>query len=362
MTKILIIEDTRDLREDLVEVLALEGYQVLGAENGLIGLDLARQHKPDLILCDIMMPELDGYGVLEALRNDSEIATIPFIFTTARSERVSMRQGMVLGADDYLIKPFMVTELLDSVKTQLRKRAELNEAAERHLASLRESIATALPHELRTPLNTIMGFSEMLKSEAQRIKPDQIYLWAEHINDASYRLYRLFENYLFYVQLQVQGSEKISRRSNEALEEFTFFVETHAQHIAHNHQRLDDLEVTLEPVKDIFIMEKDLAKIVQELTDNAFKFSKKGQHVIVKGKCDDKQYSLSIQDFGLGLTQEKAQKAGAYMQFERWLREQQGLGLGLAIVKHLAQAYGFEWKVDGEENVGTTVFCIFKRA
>ncbi|MEO1644835.1 MAG: response regulator, partial [Chloroflexota bacterium] len=200
---ILVIEDSADLRTDVIDMLKLEGYVAHGAPNGVIGVERAQELMPDLIVCDIMMPELDGYGVLQALRADLETASIPFIFLTAKSEHLDQRQGMVLGANDYFTKPFDAEELLASITTQLKRREEQLAQVQNRIDMLAISIATALPHELRTPLNTIIGFSELLQTEAQTLKPDQVASWSNHIYKAGYRLYRLVENYLYYVRLQV---------------------------------------------------------------------------------------------------------------------------------------------------------------
>src|SRR5690606_30377480 len=165
MKKILVIEDAQSLRRDIVEMLSFEGYEVVGAEDGLVGIERAREEMPDLIICDIMMPGRDGYGVLEELRSDPATASIPFIFLTARTDRVDVRQGMELGADDYLTKPFTASELLATVNVRIQKRVQLAQYAERRLDDLRENIILALPHELRTPLNVILGFSDLMMSD-----------------------------------------------------------------------------------------------------------------------------------------------------------------------------------------------------
>lgn len=120
--KVLIIEDNNDIRENVVEILELAGYQVYAAENGKIGVDLATKNIPDIILCDIMMPELDGYGVLYMLNKNPDTAAIPFIFLTAKAERVDLRKGMEMGADDYLTKPFDDMDLLNAIEVRLKKR------------------------------------------------------------------------------------------------------------------------------------------------------------------------------------------------------------------------------------------------
>src|SRR6188474_1651281 len=119
--KILIIEDNVEVRENTSEILELAGYNVVVAPNGKVGVELAQKEKPDLIICDIMMPELDGYGVLHILNKSNETAGIPFIFLTAKSEKTDIRKGMNLGADDYLTKPFDDTDLLNAIEARLRK-------------------------------------------------------------------------------------------------------------------------------------------------------------------------------------------------------------------------------------------------
>ncbi|NOG50968.1 MAG: response regulator [Chloroflexi bacterium] len=144
--RILIIEDVHALRNDLVELLRLEGFEVQGAENGRIGLDIAYEFKPDLVVCDIVMPELDGYGVLEGMRAEPDLRAVPFIFMTARTDRSDIRRGMGLGADDYLTKPVENDELLAAIRARLDKRVTIEEMTEIKLTQLRDSITTALPH------------------------------------------------------------------------------------------------------------------------------------------------------------------------------------------------------------------------
>src|SRR6478735_4631682 len=125
MKKILLIEDNNEIRENTAEILALANYHVITAQNGKVGVELAQHENPDLIICDIMMPELDGFGVIHILSKKAETALIPFIFLTAKTEKSDIRKGMNLGADDYLTKPFDDTELLNAIETRLRKSALL---------------------------------------------------------------------------------------------------------------------------------------------------------------------------------------------------------------------------------------------
>jgi DNA-binding NarL/FixJ family response regulator len=125
MAKILVIEDEPEMRRNLLTILKLEKFEAMGAENGRIGVDLVKKQKPDLVLCDVMMPELDGYGVLQQLREDPATVSTPFIFLTAKGEKPDIRTGMNLGADDYLTKPVGKADLLSAITARLRRQEQL---------------------------------------------------------------------------------------------------------------------------------------------------------------------------------------------------------------------------------------------
>lgn len=137
---ILVIEDNNEIRENTSEILELAGFKTITAENGRQGVDLALKNKPDLIICDIMMPELDGYGVLHLLRKNVETESVPFIFLTAKTERSDFRKGMEMGADDYITKPFDDSELLSAVEVRLKKAEVLEHKYPSNVSGLSEFI------------------------------------------------------------------------------------------------------------------------------------------------------------------------------------------------------------------------------
>lgn len=139
MTKILVIEDERLVRHSILDTLENEGFQLIEAADGRAGLTWAREHKPDLIICDIMLPELDGYEVLTSLRQEPATALMPFIFLTAKADKADVRRGMELGADDYLTKPFTPAELLGAIAARLRRQEAIVQYAEQLLAVRRAS-------------------------------------------------------------------------------------------------------------------------------------------------------------------------------------------------------------------------------
>lgn len=142
MTKILVIEDEQLVRENILDLLEAEGFDGVGAENGHVGVTWAWDCKPDLIICDVMMPELDGYDVLKLLRKEPATATIPFIFLTAKADKDDFRQGMQLGADDYLTKPFTSAELLGAISVRLERKAAITRQSEKKLEELRKSLTS----------------------------------------------------------------------------------------------------------------------------------------------------------------------------------------------------------------------------
>ena len=180
MQKILVIEDEKAVLKNIIEILESGGFNALGAENGQLGVQLATQQIPDLIICDVMMPVLDGYGVLKQLRSQPLTEIIPFIFLTAKADKGDLRQGMNLGADDYLSKPFRRKELLEAVNTRLEKQATVVqkymsqfERAEELLAKMqdlqqlsetKEGLLIKLIGDLRDPLSKINLAIKMLKN------------------------------------------------------------------------------------------------------------------------------------------------------------------------------------------------------
>ncbi|SIS52885.1 cAMP-binding domain of CRP or a regulatory subunit of cAMP-dependent protein kinases [Zobellia uliginosa] len=166
MKKILLIEDNYDVRDMTAEILELENYQVATAENGKIGIEKARTFAPDLILCDIMMPEVDGYGVFEELSQDQKTACIPFIFLTAKSEKSDLRKGMAMGADDYLTKPFEAIDLIEAIEARLKKNSFLRKEFSRNVQGINDFIKEASKYQNLKDLSADRSLTRYRPKEA----------------------------------------------------------------------------------------------------------------------------------------------------------------------------------------------------
>lgn len=195
-TKVLIIEDNTDIRENIVEILELAGYTVFAAANGKAGVDMAIKNIPDIILCDIMMPELDGYGVLYMLSKHPELSAVPFIFLTAKAERIDLRKGMEMGADDYLTKPFDDMELLSSIESRLKKKAA------------QQSFYSKPLDQLNTLIGKNEGLAELKKTinerKARQFKKNQVIYYE---GDKSNGLFLVINGRVKTIKLAEDGRE-----------------------------------------------------------------------------------------------------------------------------------------------------------
>lgn len=356
MKKILVIDDEEWLREMMLLALRQRGFEVIEAENGEKGIEVARQELPDLILCDVNMDKVDGYLTLSSLRSEPATASIPFILMTGLADQAGMRHGMELGADDYLPKPFTIEALYAAVDARLKKAKTVREEAERKLADLRDNISMMLPHELRTPLNGILAYGEILVADAETISPTDIAEMGQVIYDSGKRLERLIENFLIYAQLELLNSDP--QNLHNLLRKQTPLpaplIEQHARGQAQLAKRSPDLSLDLANVP-MPISDEYLTKIVDELVQNAFKFSSANTPVRVTFADAGNSVTLSIADQGRGFSTEHITKVGAYMQFDRKMHEQQGLGLGLTIVRRLTELHGGTLTIQSQKGAGTVV-------
>jgi DNA-binding response OmpR family regulator/anti-sigma regulatory factor (Ser/Thr protein kinase) len=353
-TKILVIEDEELVRENILELLDANDFYAIGAENGARGIELAKEYIPHLIICDILMPDLDGFTVLKSLRHHSATATIPLIFLTAKVDRTDLRQGMELGANDYITKPYELSELLNAIKTQLEKQAVLVQQSQQKLDNLRKSITLSLPRELHTPLNQVLDLSHTLNNNSEQLEKDEIKAIAGSIYIATQQLNRQVENFLLYTKLEVAATE--SQKFKPAQIGLTSapknIISDCAIQKAQQVNRVTDLHLELQNTA-VKIPEGELKKIVDELVDNALKFSPKGTPIFVIGALfctlsvpHNNLYAICVVDNGQGMTAEQIADMGAYLQFERKVYEQQGSGLGLIIAKRLAELHGGQLTIE----------------
>ncbi len=356
MKKILVIEDQVEIREILVEMLTTEEFNITEAENGLVGIKLANSELPDLIICDIMMPEIDGYEVLNRLRKNPDTEIIPFIFLSAKSSQIDVRQGIELGADDYLTKPFTRAELLGAIAARFEKKEAFERQAKKKLDNLCINISHSLPHELHTPLNGIIGMSQLLIDNFDSIERDEAKKMLEAVYTSGERLYNLTKKFLLYAQIEImatspEGTELL--KNTKAINNTKSLISEIVILKAKKAGREEDLRLDIQDAT-IQIQASKLQTIVEEIIDNALKFSQPGTNIYLLSELDD-TYHLTFVNSGRGMTTAQIANLGAYMQFERKLYEQQGSGLGLTIVKRLVELHGGKLVIESIPEAETKV-------
>ena len=361
MSRVLVIEDEDDLRDNIMNMLGFEGFDVIGAENGAIGMDLARQHLPDIIVCDIMMPAMDGYDVLLGLRSDPVTSVIPFIFLTAKAGRDHLRVGMELGADDYIAKPFSYSELLSAISTRLERHRAIQVEYEQQLNSLRQAIVHALPPELHAPLTSVIGYAERIATQSEKLTSTQIATMAETILRSSERLHREIENYLLYAQLEIMhiDPERVIVARERHLERPDLVIAASARRKATEYDRESDLHLELEAA-DIRAARDTLTRIISEVCENAFQFSAAGLLVTVSARVEHDRYVIRITDQGPGIPPQVIERLTQPSHFNRQLNPFEHSGLGLIIVGHMATAHHGTLTVENVPNAGVQITIAFQ--
>ena len=325
MGKILLIDDNTSLLEEILDALKFEGYDVFGAGNGIEGLRIAKLKIPDLILCDILMPGLDGFEVYRQLKKDSSTSLIPFIFLTALAEQSEIRKGMELGVDDYLVKPISLKDLLKVISTRLQKSVEINNQIQTRLGEFRERVLHVLPHELFTPLNGILGMVNIIKNDTGSISRNEIKEMASRIESSSNNLYDLINSYLNYILISTKYEVDFKKKTITNVHDIIAEV---AIKVAEKYERIDDLMFKLENA-DLRIGYDDFVFVIKELVDNAFKFSQPKSKVVLMNSLDNGHMEIQITDQGIGFPVDQISDTGAFNRYSRKAQEQEGTGLGL---------------------------------
>jgi len=356
--KILVVEDEEPIRELLKMELENEGFIVDVAANGAEGLDKVKSFHPDLIVCDVMMPVMDGFTMAERLSQDQNFKDIPLIFLTAKSDKKDIRFGKSLGAEDYITKPFEFEDLLVSINAKFKKYVERKRTLNERLDEIRKSILYALPHEFKNPLSTMNGFLSLLLDKQYDKSPEEQEEFLKYIKQSSDRLYRLVMNFLKLAELEIieTDDKKIreirSIRNQNWLPEFETIIKDLSEKFNNK------INYTLEGINNPCPFDyNSLNIILTELVSNAIKFSPEDRiEVFVHAKATPSFFELMVEDKGRGIPEEEIEKIiEPFYQYNRKFYEQQGGGLGLAIVNKIVNIFNGELTIESKIDIGTKV-------
>jgi len=350
MQKILIIEDNNVALVYTCEILSMGGYECKGAEEGKTAIEIAQVFMPDLIICDIMMPDMDGYTVFKEVKQIPALASTPFIFLTALAAEGDLRKGMNLGADDYLTKPINADQLVSAVKTRLSKKEKESEAFEHEIKSLQLNISSSIPQQLLSPINNILGIGNLMLLKSRNLDYEDIEKFSSGIINSGEKLLNIIKKFIFYteVELTLANPAKKAELENKVTSNPDFIIPAMADEMAIRYDRRTDCVIDSKNMT-LIIEENHFKIILNELLDNAFKFSSNGDKININLLKADGMAELSLTYKGGTMSEENIRKIGAFRQFDKELQEQEGAGLGLTLVKRITEYYNGLFSISNNE-------------
>ncbi len=364
MTKILVIEDETILREEVVAWLTLEGYEAFSAEDGIAGVDAALRHQPDLIVCDVLMPRLDGYGVLLEVRNNQTILDIPFIFVTARAAYEDIRKGMALGADDYLTKPFTRLDLLQAIQARLAKRTVQEEARWRAVADLQQALNQAtenqllnaklvamFSHDFANSLTSILLANSLLRDYGDRMDEKRRTTHFNRIEASARLLLQMLDDLVVVARLETGSLELELTPTNLT----TFFEQTVADFQSVYGEKQQIILTSQVSVRSVLLDARLLRQIATNLLANAVSHSPAGGEIGIHLTLQDDTCVITVSDQGVGLPETEQLHLFAAIQRGANRKELSNRGLALAIVKQAVDLLGGSVAMVSNAETGTLV-------
>jgi CheY-like chemotaxis protein len=357
MKKILVIEDENNIRTLISEILRISGYAVVTAENGRIGVQVAESEKPDLVICDVMMPEMDGFGVLAELQQKKDF-NAPFIYLTAKAQYEDLRKGMNLGADDYIFKPFKSSDLIKAIESRFSKRAQQLANIAQKTNDLETLVERMVGHEFNTPMNGILSMSRFIKQNVEKFNDKELMDFCNYLDISSARLQSTFSKVRKFIEVK---EHEVSKEINSECIDITEIIQQVAKKIAADKNRSKDLELSIAGEFTLNIDANLLFLALYEIIENAFKFSASGDKVIISEEQNDSSCTIKITDQGKKISAEELATHNSFKQFNRDKYEQQGLGIGLALVQSIIEKMNGIISFSNNIPTGIIVTLTFKR-
>ncbi len=357
---ILVVEDNQAMNAAISDILELHNYNILSAGDGGEALALMQRQRPDMVLCDIMMPNMDGLTLLRHTRSDEFLRTVPFIFLTARSSTQDKRHAKSIGIDDYLVKPVDTQDLLLSVENVLRREENVLIQMDRQMDRLRTQIVSALQHEFRTPLTFILGYAELLaESPPETIDVDTLRSSTAAILEGANRLRMMIEKFLLLADMQHRRELPGPLGFVDTMALLAGAAQAHAKAaeeagltISLNYDT-DDLEMEYPSVQADSVY---VRAAIDQLVVNAIQYRRADSKSIqLTITIVDGYLGLNVIDDGCGIpATELEQLRNPFVQVDRDNRVTPGIGLGLALANQIARLHGGDIQIQSQEGQGST--------
>ncbi len=320
-------------------------YETYTATDGRDGVEKALNLVPDLIVCDMMMPYMDGQQVLAELRQHSETATVPFIFLTAVDSRDTVRSSMNLGADDYLFKPFSVKELLKTVSVRLKHHDQIVSTTEQQLEAIKMRLARTVTHELRTPVGLVVSALQMLEWHGDAAFSEETTDLIDTMSRGATRLAHVVEQMVYATHLTtgVYTAETVAD-NGFPIDVSELISASHKLARQFTSRQPDNVEVKVAELKDTLYVKAEPGALKQafaEVISNAIAFSPVNGSIRIVYKLVDNDVRITVTDSGQGIGEVQLKEAMAWFgQVDREQQEQQGMGMGLPLASQLIAVHG----------------------
>lgn len=358
-TTILIIEDESSIRQNLAEWLGYEGFETLTAANGREGLSIVKAQHPDLIICDISMPEMNGYDVLTSLQQEPDTAAIPFLFLTAHADKSFIRVGMEMGADDYITKPFTRAEVLSAIQTRLSRHKIIAARVRQEVEDLKLRLSRMVSHELKTPLASVSFVQQVITRQFDELSKEEMGDLLQTLRVGTDRLQHLVQKMVYFTQIEtgVLNRDAVTNASRSIYiwQLIPSVIDLARRYAFRNHNGIihfDQRDMNSSFEGDL----KLVNHILVELLTNALNFSPEDQVITISQWVSDHNVWVSILDPGIGMSDDDLSRvAQPFQQIDRENREQQGMGLGLVLVRRIVDLHNGTFQMQSVENKGTQI-------
>lgn len=351
--KVVVIDDEVNIRNTVSEMLQASGYTVYTAADGEDGLVLIRAQRPDIIVCDIMMPGIDGFEVLYRVRNDADLGDTPFLFLSAKSDTGIVRMAMNLGSDDFVPKPFESTELLSAIETKIDRFKQFKQRLYERTNQLTGHFGRYGFHELNTPINGIIGAIDFMTEYEREIQEKERLDLLRGMKISAMRMRRTFTNFMLFFKI----TEGESVYNTKWTSNIAIIGDQVVDRLLHFY---DDLRLPIFQLEDarLPMHAQGVELFLFELVDNAIKFGdiEKPAQVIGTKSEDGKHYLVRVHDYGKGMDKRQLEQIGGTMkQVNRKLQEQEGFGLGLFLATHIIETAKGSLEIQSRSQEGTVV-------
>lgn len=351
--EILLVDDTPEHIETVVSILSKNNYKIKVATKGSTAIKLINQNKPDLILLDVYMPEMSGFELCQIIKNDKLYHDIPIIFLTANNDEESIKKGFELGAQDYVVKPFNIPELLARVNTHIRLLQQTNKLKEAYQEL--DSFCYSVSHDLKSPLFSISKLIEIFSSDYFNLLNSEGKELLENISEKSHEVITMIDRLLEFSKIC-----KIEMKK-EPINLNTLFMKTASELINIHENRTIELNIKNLPV--INGDEVMIHILVLNILSNAIKYTKNKEITTIDiiSKEDNNHYIISVKDNGVGFDMKYSSRLFGVFQRLHSSKEFEGSGVGLATSQRILKRHKGKAWMEGELNRGATFYFSFPK-